>query len=90
MWVFDPPGMTIYRVTPYTLVIHFEEMCATMLIPKCIFEVTFKYSHSLHHIHNDYPLAPKQLVIEEELLNIPIIVFPNSSEKKHQVNSPSV
>lgn len=34
-----------------------------------IFEVDLDYAPSLHHLHNDYPLAPEKLTVDENMLS---------------------
>ena len=47
----------------------------------CILEVDLEYPKSLHDLHNDYPLAPEQIVVNkvEKLI-------PNLGDKKNYVN----
>ena len=34
-----------------------------------ILEVDLEYPPELHHLHNDYPLAPEKMVVREEMLS---------------------
>ena len=34
-----------------------------------ILEVDLEYSPELHHLHNDYPLAPEKMVVKPEMLS---------------------
>ena len=33
-----------------------------------LWEVNLKYSHKLHELHNDYPLAPEKLAVSSDML----------------------
>ena len=46
----------------------------------CILEVDLEYPHSLHDLHNDYPLAPERLKI-----NGVVKLIPNLHDKKKYV-----
>ena len=35
----------------------------------CILEVYFEYPSELHDLHNDYPLAPKRLRVNKEMIS---------------------
>ena len=46
----------------------------------CILEVDLEYQEQLHDLHNDYPLAPKRVTIE----NVEKLI-PNLNNKTHFV-----
>ena len=46
----------------------------------CILEVDLEYPKSLHDLHNDYPLAPEQIVVNKVKK-----LIPNLEDKKKYV-----
>ena len=46
----------------------------------CILEVDLEYPKSLHDLHNDYPLAPEQIVVNKVKK-----LIPNLGDKKKYV-----
>ena len=56
-----------------------DELEASELYP-CILEVDLEYPENLHELHNDYPLAPEQIMVNKVSK-----LIPNLGDKKKYV-----